>query len=65
MFQGGLEAGWTEQGAARVNHPRVAGNVTLSEIEARWPQLVGKTGAICTEAFARANGAVLFNRSAP
>jgi ADYC domain len=60
-----FEAGWTEQGAVCVNHPRVAGNVTLNEIEARWPQLAGKTGPICTEAFARANGALLFNRSAP
>jgi hypothetical protein len=60
-----FEAGWTEQGAVCVNHPRVAKNVTLSEIEARWPRLVGKTGAICTEAFARSHGALLFNRSAP
>jgi hypothetical protein len=60
-----FEAGWTEHGAVCVNHPRVAGNITLSEIEARWPQLAGKTGAICTEAFARSNGALLFNRSAP
>jgi hypothetical protein len=60
-----FEAGWTEHGAVCVNHPRVARNVTLGEIEARWPQLAGKTGAICTEAFARSNGALLFNRSAP
>jgi hypothetical protein len=61
----GFEAGWTEQGAVCVNHPRIAENVTLTEIEARWPRLAGKTGAICTEAFARAHGALLFNRSAP
>jgi ADYC domain-containing protein len=60
-----FEAGWTEQGAVCVNHPRIAENVTLTEIEARWPRLAGKTGSICTEAFARAHGALLFNRSAP
>jgi hypothetical protein len=31
----------------------------------RWPRLAGLTGAICTEEFARAHGALLFNRSAP
>jgi hypothetical protein len=60
-----FEAGWNAEGAVCVNHPRVAENVTLAEIERRWPKLAGRTGAICTEEFARSHGAVIFNRSAP
>jgi hypothetical protein len=58
-----FEAGWGPQGAVCVHHPRVAGNVTLEQLEARYPHLKGRTGAICTEAFARAQGALIFNRS--
>jgi hypothetical protein len=60
-----FEAGWTDAGAVCVNHPRVVEHVTLADIAERWPNLAGKTGAICTEEFARAHGAMLFNRSAP
>jgi hypothetical protein len=60
-----FEAGWTDAGAVCVNHPRVVENVTLADIATRWPRLAGKTGAICTEEFARSRGALLFNRSAP
>jgi hypothetical protein len=60
-----FEAGWTDAGAVCVNHPRVVEHVTLADITERWPDLEGKTGAICTEEFARALGAMLFNRSAP
>jgi hypothetical protein len=60
-----FEAGWTDAGAVCVNHPRVVENVTLADITARWPRLAGKTGAICTEEFARSLGALLFNRSVP
>jgi hypothetical protein len=60
-----FEAGWTDAGAVCVNHPRVVENVTLADITARWPRLAGKTGAICTEEFARSQGALLFNRSVP
>ena len=60
-----FEAGWTDAGAVCVNHPRVAENVTLADIAARWPSLAGKTGAICTEEFARSLGALLYNRSVP
>jgi hypothetical protein len=60
-----FEAGWTDAGAVCVNHPRVVENVTLADIAARWPRLAGKTGAICTEEFARSRGAQLFNRSVP
>jgi hypothetical protein len=48
-----------------VHHPRVAEKVTLAELKARYPQLRGRTGAICTEEFARAHGALIFNRSRP
>jgi ADYC domain len=60
-----FEAGWTDAGAVCVNHPRVVENVTLADITERWPRLAGKTGAICTEEFARSLGALLFNRSVP
>jgi hypothetical protein len=60
-----FEAGWTDAGAVCVNHPRVVENVTLADIATRWPRLAGKTGAICTEEFARSRGALLFNRSVP
>lgn len=60
-----FEAGWGPDGAVCVHHPRVKENVTLEQIEARHPQLRGRTGAICTEDFARAHGAIIFNRSRP
>lgn len=60
-----FEAGWDENGAVCVHHPRVKENVTLEQLEARKPRLKGRTGAICTEAFARAHGAVIFNHSNP
>ncbi len=58
-----FEAGWTPDGAVCVHHVRVKENVTLAQLEARFPKLKGRTGAICTEEFARQNGALLFNRS--
>jgi hypothetical protein len=60
-----FEAGWTQDGAVCVNHPRVKENISLGDIEARWHRLAGKTGANCTEDVARSLGALLFNRSAP
>jgi ADYC domain len=60
-----FEAGWTQDGAVCVNHPRVKENVSLADIEARWHRLAGKTGAGCTEEAARSQGALLFNRSVP
>ena len=59
-----FEAGWTERGAVCVHHVRVEDNVTREELEAL-PSLHGRTGAICTEEFARQHGAVIFNRSRP
>jgi len=58
-----FEAGWTVDGAVCVNHVRVRKNTSLERLEAEYPKLKGRTGAICTEEFARANGAVIFNRS--
>ncbi len=58
-----FEAGWSPDGAVCVHHVRVKDNTTLAALEQRYPRLRGRTGAICTEAFARANGALLFNRS--
>lgn len=60
-----FEAGWTEEGAVCVAHPRVRENVTLAQLEAEVPRLRGRTGAVCTEAFARAHGALILNRSLP
>jgi hypothetical protein len=58
-----FEAGWTPDGAVCVHHPRVKENVTLEQLEAEFPRLKGRTGAVCTEDFARQHGAILFNRS--
>jgi len=60
-----FEAGWTEEGAVCVAHPRVNENTTLEQLEAEIPRLRGRTGAVCTEAFARAHGALILNRSRP
>jgi hypothetical protein len=60
-----FEAGWSPDGAVCVAHPRVAEHVTLEALEARCPRLRGRTGSACTEAAARARGALIFNRSKP
>ena len=60
-----FEAGWTPDGAVCVRHVRVKQNTSLDKLEAMYPRLKGRTGDVCTEAFARANGAVIFNRSKP
>ena len=59
-----FEAGWTKDGAVCVRHPRVKENVSLDALDAL-PALRGRTGDVCTEEFARAHGATLFNRSRP
>jgi len=58
-----FEAGWGPDGAVCVHHVRVRENTSLAALEDKYPQLRGRTGAVCTEAFARARGAVVFNRS--
>ena len=60
-----FEAGWSPQGAVCVRHVRVNENTSLAALEDATPRLKGQTGAICTEEFTRANGALLFNRSPP
>jgi hypothetical protein len=60
-----LEAGWGLDGAVCVRHVRIRENVSLGELERAYPRLRGRTGEVCTEEFARAHGAVLFNRSRP
>jgi hypothetical protein len=59
-----FEAAWGEDGAVCVHHPRVASEGSLAQLVARYPRLDGHTGERCTEAFGRAQGALLFNRSA-
>ena len=59
-----FEAGWNEHGAVCVHHMRVAGKLAPGELEKRFPRLRGRVGMACTEAFARAHGATVFNRSA-
>ena len=51
--------------AVCVHHVRVGDTVTLTELKTLYPGLRGRTGATCTEEFARANGALVFNRSRP
>ncbi|WP_374565942.1 ADYC domain-containing protein [Ideonella sp.] len=58
-----FEAGWSPQGAVCVHHPRVATASTLADLQARYPALHGQTGDLCTEAYARSLGALVFNRS--
>lgn len=60
-----FEAGWSPEGAVCVRHVRVKENTSLAALEDGSPRLKGRTGAICTEEFARVNGALLFNRSPP
>lgn len=60
-----FEAGWAAEGAVCVHHVRVQDHITLAALEAAYPRLKGRTGAVCTEAFARALGALVFNRSVP
>jgi ADYC domain len=60
-----FEAGWNADGAVCVRHVRVKQNATLQGVEASSPRLAGRVGEICTEAFARHAGAILFVRSPP
>jgi hypothetical protein len=59
-----FEAGWDDRGAVCVHHVRVSDKVTLQALEATVPRLRGNVGEVCTEAHARALGALVFNRSA-
>ncbi len=58
-----FEAGWSPEGAVCVHHVRVGDRASLEMLAARYSRLHGRIGAACTEAAARAGGALLFNRS--
>lgn len=58
-----FEAGWSEQGAVCVAHPRVAENIDLEALATHCPRLRGALGNECTESRAQALGALVFNRS--
>ena len=60
-----FEAGWTPRGAVCVRPVRVKENTSLAALEAAFPQLKRRRGAVCTEALVRSLAATLFNRSAP
>ena len=60
-----FEAGWSPEGAVCVHHLRTKGALSMAELVQRYPQLQGRTGAVCTQDFARSKGAVLFSRSRP
>jgi hypothetical protein len=56
-----FEAGWTPAGAACVARTRIPETITLDQLKATCLRLA--TVPSCTEASARAGGALLFNRS--
>ena len=59
-----FEAGWAEDGAVCVAHPRIPANGSLSAIARHVPRLIGRTGpAACDENRAGALGALIFSRS--
>ncbi|WP_372620522.1 ADYC domain-containing protein [Falsiroseomonas sp.] len=59
-----FEAGWSEEGAVCLAHPRSPENGSLSEILRHAPRLIGRAGIeACDEARAAALGALVFNRS--
>lgn len=58
-----LEAAWVPDGAVCVRHVRIRENMSIEELEQRYPWLRGRTGPVCTEEFGRSHGALLFNRS--
>jgi len=60
-----FEAGWTQDGAVCVNHPRVKENITLDRLAATCPRLRGRLGAVCDESAAARRGGLVFNRSSP
>jgi hypothetical protein len=61
-----FEAAWGPDGAICVAHPRIADNISLTELANRYPRLAERLGPVlCTEEAMRADPrALLFNRSA-
>lgn len=62
-----FEAAWAPEGAVCVAHPRVADNISLDELSARYPRLKDRLGPqACSEETMRADPrALIFNRSVP
>ncbi len=59
-----FEAGWSAEGAVCVAHTRVPENGLVADVVRDVPRLAPHAGPLnCTEAAARAAGAILFNRS--
>ena len=59
-----FEAGWGPHGAVCVAHTRIPGMLDLATLRAACPRLASApAGQACTEDWARAHGAILFNRS--
>ncbi len=59
-----FEAGWTEDGAVCVHHPRIAARLNLQELAEQCPRLASTRGEQCSESWARKFGkALLYNRS--
>ena len=60
-----FEAAWGSDGAVCVSHTRIADNVSLEELAARYPRLRGRLGPhVCSEEAMRADPrALLFNQS--
>jgi hypothetical protein len=59
-----FEAGWGLSGATCVARTRVSKNITLSQLEKRYPRLKSRTGRACTQERASADPkTLLFNRS--
>ena len=56
-----FEAGWTPAGAVCVAHTRVPENITVEQLRSLCPRLAQPT--LCDEDYARAAGALLYNRS--
>jgi hypothetical protein len=60
-----FEAGWSPAGAVCVARPRLPDLVTLEKLAATCPRLKDRVGVSCSESGARADGALIFNRSRP
>jgi hypothetical protein len=59
----GFEAGWDENGAVCVRHPRISEITTLRQIETSSRRLAGRVGVMCTPDKAQALGALIFDSS--
>jgi hypothetical protein len=59
-----FEAGWSPDGAVCVAHTRIPDELTLDQLRSRCPRLAAAPlGEDCSEQWARAHGAILFDKS--